>query len=323
MLIVDLSLKLSHRSVCERRVVVLHRLQRLVENSVTFKETSTAVALATLIVAEYRSGNLEAAKCHGSGLQRWMHVNGGLRAIDNYGIHLRIGILNVFTYFDLPVITNKARLSYALSRMRLPTGHSMPKLRQYFYPIGEGQQVSILYIMNLLLECGMSEFQSVLEHRVLKNGRLAAGAIIYLIATTAEAYPPDAMSSSPLNICNVVEFVHLLSFAGKSSRTAVVRYLSSVLQGCKPTPVNMESLKEEIHKGWLMSRCQEVTPSHRRYARCQSLPPEDGDEMTSGSHFNQPHLLRTIDVSVDDIGCPFIQVGGDPNLRCPMRTLWR
>ena len=236
MLIVDLSLKLSTDTVCERRLVVLHKLQKLVEHSDTFRKPSTAVALATLIVAEYRAGNLEAAKCHGSGLQRWMHVNGGLRNVDNHSLHLRIGILNVFTYFDLPIITSKARLSHALRRMRLPTGRRMPNLQHYFCPMGEGQQVSILYIMNLLLEFGMPAFQSALEYRILKNDRLAPGAMIYLIMTTAEEHPTESTSASPLRICNVVEFVHLLSFAGKSSRTAVVKYLSSVLQGCAPSP---------------------------------------------------------------------------------------
>lgn len=322
MLIVDLSLQTSAYSVCERRVVILHKLQRLVEHSDAFKQPSTAVALATLIVAEYRAGNLEAAKCHGSGLQRWMHVNGGLREVDSHSLDLRIGILNVFTYFDLPVITTKARLSQALYNMRLPTGHSVPNLKQHLYPIGEGQQVSVLYIMNLLLECGMPAFQSTLEHRVLKNDHLASGAMIYLIATTAEEHPPETKFATPLRIGDVVEFVHLLSFAGKSWRTTVVRYLSSVLQGAPPTPVNMERLKEDIQKGWLRSRCQEVTPSHRRYARCQSLPLENADGMAPESHKAQPHLLRTIDVSIDNRFCPFKSTAGQDALKCPMRALW-
>lgn len=328
MLIVDLSLKVSADLLCERRVMVLHKLQKLVERSDTFRKTSTATALATLIVAEYRSGNLEAAKCHGSGLQRWIHVNGGFRNVDIQGLHLRIGILNVFTYFDLPVITSKAKLSDALSRIRLPTGHSTPNLKQYLCPIGEGQQVSILYIMNLLLECSMPAFQSALERRVQQNDLLAPGAMIYLIMTTADEHPPEGTSASPLSIANVVEFVHLLSFAGKSSRTAVVRYLSSVLQGNMPTPVNMDNLREEIKGGWLRSRCQEVTSSHRRYARCQSVPLEyAGGETDSNSPASsqppQPHLLRTIDVSIETAFCPFSGKTGNLALKCPMRRLWR
>lgn len=228
----------------------MRMLREIVREEEMYMQQSTAVTLATLIVAEYRAGDIAAAKCHATGLQVWINFHGGYDFINTLNFFAGICLLNTFVYFDFNIFHSKEALGRALVRMELPCGSVLPGLSRYFSIQDSGSQATVLYLLNLISVMNIPGFVEQLQDQVHDNSYMAPGAMLYIIAKCLfQLGQWQALQSG-----KTIEFVRLLSFAKTKTRLAVLDFLSQNLIGTKPMPIDFEVAKEEIRLAWTKER---------------------------------------------------------------------
>lgn len=250
MLISDLSIEANNQVICLRRVGMLNCLRALAHVDTIFAQESTAITLATAIVAEYRTGNVAAARHHGAALRQWLDLRGGYHMMEKLPVSTQVGLLIVFTYFDLPILQTRSSFSDALQRFEVPRGCRIEWLQKYIYIGSDGPQIALLYVLNFLLADADPFTLSLLEEKVGAAVDLAPGALISLIFE-AQANSRAAAKDNSLSAAKTIEFVQMLSFATIRTRTAVVNSLVQTLSGQVSTVVDREVLKDEMCYRWM------------------------------------------------------------------------
>jgi hypothetical protein len=250
MLISDLLVQASFQQVCLRRTAILKALRALVADSISFVQQPTAVALSTLIVAEYRAGNTVAARCHGNALQAWFVTHGGFDVIEDFSMTMQVSLLMVLTVFNVTVLSVKSHFDKALERFEMPRGGKIDLLGRYAFAAGEGPQIALLYILSSVKEQPDGCFHRRIRRSLARNVNWAVGPLILVVAEVSKEILPPTWR---LSAARAAEFVQMLSFATRSTRTAVVQYLVDTLHGRSTTPIDVDGLKGEIRRGWAKS----------------------------------------------------------------------
>ncbi len=233
-----------------RRSVIINELKATLCVKEIFLCESTAVTLASLIVAETRAGDLNAANSHGAGLLAWVRARGGLEHIQDLGFFTGVGTFGTFVCFDFDLFRTREELDQGLARMSLPCGHVVASLSNYFYVDDVGPQLAVLHIMNSLVEQEIPSFIPELEHMALHSGEVGPGSMLYMIADSARKVGHWQGKGCAVRSWETIEFVRLLSFVRKKTRLAVARLLSGRLNGSDSEDVSLEMLKQEIRTGW-------------------------------------------------------------------------
>jgi hypothetical protein len=308
MLISDTVVKADNSSKYLRRMAICRHLREQVQRPIEFGQPSVAMTLATAICAEYRSGDIEAAKCHGRALQNWFFAGGGFNTMADLSLPNQIGLLVIFTSFDISIFQDENDLESALSRFRLPTGRRAARLMNFVFASGEGPQIALLYILNRLLEHCLTDPFRAFEYGVFGETKIAPGALIFMVA---QLFGRRTVDHKP-SFCGLeaTEFVQLLSFASKTTRTCLVRFLSETLCGRHSDDVELEDVKDEIRQQWTRRHSADMSNESYREASNPSL----NHGQTSD------RLPWTLDVSIDSAVCPFSGSGDVIELRCPMRV---
>ena len=250
MLISELSMHASDMLIHLRRSVIINELKATLTVKEIFLCESTAVTLASLMVAESGAGDFNAAKSHAAGLLAWVRARGGLENIQNLGFFTAVGTFETFVYFDFDLFRTRKELDHALARMQLPSGRIVASLSKYLYADDMGPQLAVLHLMNSLLEQGIPGFVPELESVALHSGEFGPGSMLYMIADSARKVGHWQGEGCAVRSWETIQFVRLLSFATIKSRLAVATMLSARLKGSKPGEVNLEVVKQEIRAGW-------------------------------------------------------------------------
>lgn len=250
MLISELSMHASDMLIHLRRSLIINELKATLCVKEIFLCESTAVTLASLMVAESRAGDFRAARSHAAGLLAWVRARGGLENIQNLGFFTGVGTFETLVYFDFDLFRTREELDRALARMNLPSGHVVASLSKYFYADDFGPQLAVLHLMNSLVERDIAGFIPELERVALHSGEFGPGSMLYMIADSARKVGHWQGKDCAVRSWETIEFVRLLSFAKMKFRLAVATMLAARLSGSHSEAVNLEAVKQEITAGW-------------------------------------------------------------------------
>jgi hypothetical protein len=243
LLVASISQHASSSEIAQRRHLVIRQLRRTIEDDALRILPSTAVAIATLVVAEHRQGQNEALLQHARGLRAWIDNAGGLEWLDRHCDYFTVvTILSVSLHFALPVSEQLIDTDAALKRVRLPLFSGEPlssSLRQYATPSLASSQVANLYILSVLKKAELNSVLDDLERRLgPAEIQVTPGAMLWLMVAVidspckARAFGCEALSSQ-----RIIGFVNLLSHASYNVQRRVVLQLSTQLMGRKNVPL--------------------------------------------------------------------------------------
>lgn len=282
LLISDYASRATPLTIESRRGQAIQQIRSTLLQPETHALPATAVAIATLIVAEYRGGEMDAVQFHCRGLKSWVDARGGLDIIDAHFDPFTIMALMVaFVYFDVPLFDSTEELDAALDRLELlpvSTQETPATLKKYCFPSELGSQVAVLYVLSTVQQLGLDDVFAELAYRLETSAPVAPGAMLYMVVSAAWRY---RRSHAALSTCRIAEFVSLLSLAPARARRRMLGGLSRRLTGTEMADrpiIPLEELRDEIRNAWALRGSEESPGSAGQPRSPTGLPLRNAGE---------------------------------------------
>jgi hypothetical protein len=238
LLISSLSHRANANTISRRRNQIIYELRRMLLDPVKHPLPDTAVAISTLMAAEWRAGEVGAVAFHAKGLKAWIDTQGGLGELDRRFNHFTVmSLLSICIHCSVPIFDSETALDEALLRFWLPFFDPDPlpeNMRKYAYVHHIGSQIAVLYVLSMLKLLGLEKVISDIASRLPPTRSLPSGSMMYTVMAAVEPVRGSGFRYEVLSTQRIIEFVFLLAHLSCEKRENVLQRLADQLTGESP-----------------------------------------------------------------------------------------